>query len=75
MILAIGPLMKNTILFLLFSTILIFSCSKLDDKTSNQFPTNAETKPQCDNTSFGVYKGVIIGSSGYIVFESIMVIM
>lgn len=61
--------MKNTILLLLFSTILIFSCGKSGDNPSNQLPSKAETKPQYDNTSFGVYKGVIIGSSGYIVFR------
>lgn len=61
--------MKNTIFLLLFSTFLNFNCSKSDDNPSNQFPTTAETKPQYDNTSFGVYKGVIIGSSGYIVFR------
>lgn len=61
--------MKNIILLLFFPTVLIFSCSKTDNKPSNQLPDKAETKPSFDNTSFGVYKGVIIGSSGYIVFR------
>ena len=33
------------------------------------FPTAAETKPAYNNTSFGVYKGVIVGSSGTIIFR------
>ena len=61
--------MKNILLLLLFSTVLFFSCGKQDDKPSSQLPAKAETKPQFDNTSFGVYKGVIIGSSGFIIFR------
>lgn len=47
----------------------MYSCGKSSDTPSNQLPDKAETKPQYDNTSFGVYKGVIIGSSGYVVFR------
>lgn len=32
-------------------------------------PTTPETKPQYNNTSFGVYKGVVVGSTGTIVFR------
>ena len=46
------------------------------DKTYNnfyvppdQFPAAAETKSPFNNTTFGVYKGVIIGSSGTIVIR------
>lgn len=48
---------------------LIFGCKKPDANENATFPNKAETKAQYDNTSFGVYKGVIIGSSGYIVFK------
>jgi hypothetical protein len=61
--------MKNTNLLLLFATILIFSCGKPSNKADSQLPSKAETKSQYDNTSFGVYKGVIIGSSGYVIFR------
>lgn len=47
----------------------IFSCGKSKTEKDNSFATKAETKPQFDKTSFGVYKGVIVGSSGYIVFR------
>ena len=50
----------------------LFACKKsnTDTKdTDNGLPTAPETKPQYDNTAFGVYKGVIIGSSGYIIFR------
>ncbi len=61
--------MRNALLCSL-ATLLIFGCGKPDTKLSNNnLSAEAETKPQYDNTSFGVYKGVIIGSSGYIVFR------
>lgn len=64
------PLMKNTLFLCSLTTMLIFGCGKPDTKSSNNsLPAKAETKRQYDNTSFGVYKGVIIGSSGYIVFR------
>ena len=61
--------MKNTLSFLFVSMILMYSCGKSNDNPSSKLPSKAETKPQYDNTSFGVYKGVIIGSSGYIIFR------
>lgn len=64
--------MKKTFFFASVLTVILFACSKsnTDDNTTNkELPTSSETKPQFDNTSFGVYKGVIVGSSGYIVFR------
>ena len=67
--------MKNLLyLNLLFISIsLLVACSKSNNKQPDQHPpgvpTSPETKPQYDNTSFGVYKGVIIGSSGIIIIK------
>lgn len=65
---------RFTILFSIALTIYLISCSKNntpENKGNNNntaLPTKAETKPQYDNTNFGVYKGVIIGSTGIILF-------
>lgn len=58
-------------LFLIFLGLTTFlACNKSNDNTPpDNFPKSAETKPQYDNTSFGVYKGVIIGSTGTIVLR------
>ena len=48
------------------------TCDKTDNSfyvSPDQFPTSAETKSPFNNTTFGVYKGVIIGSSGTIVIR------
>jgi hypothetical protein len=62
--------MKKTV-FTVF-IIGIISCTKTDNSfyvTPDTFPGSAETKPAYDHTSFGVYKGVIIGSTGTIIFR------
>lgn len=41
-----------------------------DKDTLATFPSISETKPQYDNTNFGVYKGGISGSSGFVVFRT-----
>lgn len=64
--------MKRTILPLLSFIAILFACNKsgADNNVSNTgLSTSPETKPQYDNTTFGVYKGVIIGSSGTIIFK------
>src|SRR5262245_36907575 len=54
-------------------TIIAFACQKHGESQTNngnQGPTGpATTQPQFNNTSFGVYKGVVIGSSGTIFFR------
>lgn len=47
------------------------SCKKSNAGINNDngLSNIPETKPQYDNTAFGVYKGVIIGSSGTIIFR------
>jgi hypothetical protein len=63
-------LMKNTLFLPVLAVLLIFGCGKPNpNSTQSAFPSKAETKPQYDQTSFGVYKGVIIGSSGFILFR------
>jgi hypothetical protein len=58
-----------------FVAIVIFiflSCTTTDPSfyvSPDPFPNAAETKSPFDNTSFGVYKGVIFGSSGTIVIR------
>lgn len=61
--------MKWSPLLLLACMAIFYSCGKTNDTSAGELPSKAETKPQFDNTTFGVYKGVIIGSSGYIVFR------
>ncbi len=64
--------MKRTILPLLLPIAILFACNKsgTDNNDSNTgLSTSPETKPQYDHTTFGVYKGVIIGSSGTITFK------
>lgn len=47
------------------------SCKKSNtgNNNDNGLSNNPETKSQYNNTTFGVYKGVIIGSSGTIIFR------
>lgn len=61
--------MKKTLVLCTLASMLIFSCTKPTTNENTSLPAKAETKPQYDNTSFGVYKGVIVGSTGSIVFR------
>jgi len=62
--------MKKSSYFFVTVLMLIVACKKSETKTaSNNFPQSAETKPQYDNTSFGVYKAVIVGSTGTIIIK------
>lgn len=64
--------MKGTVLSLILLLFILFACKKTDEPANNDdngLSVTAETKPQYNNTNFGVYKGVIIGSSGLIVFK------
>lgn len=63
--------MKKSILVFVTTAICLIGCEKpsSDNPQKNGLLTAAETKPQFNNTSFGVYKGVIIGSSGTIIFR------
>ena len=61
---------KKMVSLLVIYATLFLTCQKsahnseTNNGNDNGLPTSAETKPQYDNTSFGVYKGVVIGSSG-----------
>lgn len=67
---SVRSMLKNAFLFALLISGFILSCKKPDTKLpDDSFPAIAETKPQYNNTSFGVYKGVVIGSVGTIVFR------
>lgn len=63
--------MLKTNISLTFLVLFIFvSCKKSDTKPlESGFPSAAETKPQYNNTTFGVYKGIVIGSVGTIVLK------
>lgn len=54
---------KNWLLILL-SAVIVFACG--DDDSSPAFPNAPEARSENDNSSKGVYKGVLIGSSGYV---------
>ena len=66
--------MKNQILKTIFSLLillLVLSCSNSDsngdsNQTLSQVPS---AKSQYDNSNFGIYKGVFIGSSGTIILD------
>lgn len=55
-------------------TVSIFACKKTQESNNNNSvnngsPATVVTMPQYNNTSLGVYKGVVIGSSGTIFFR------
>jgi len=56
------------IIFLLFFSLSLFSCSKSEDSSStpqdDQLSTAPEAKEEYDASNYGVYKGVFVGSSG-----------
>jgi hypothetical protein len=54
----------------IFATVLLFfSCSKSDDKTDKEFAETPSAKAAYDNSNFGVYKGIFVGSSGFIIID------
>jgi len=60
--------LRRPALFLFTSLLLFYACKKQGHESApDGLPASAETKPQFNNTSFGVYKGVVIGSTGTIV--------
>ena len=62
--------MKRQFLLIAIFAIGLFACNKSDTTTpDNSLTTTPETKAQYNNTSFGVYKGVVIGSTGTIIFR------
>lgn len=67
-------LFLKKLLFLLITAfaIALFACQKSHTTTTTPgtgLATAPETKTQYNNTSFGVYKGVVVGSTGTIVFK------
>jgi len=63
---------KIFVLLTAASAIVLFACQKsynTTTPTATGLATASETKAQYNNTSFGVYKGVVIGSTGTIVFK------
>lgn len=60
---------KSISLFLILLSLILNSCSKSDDKvtTSDNLSLVPIAKSQYDNSNFGIYKGVFVGSSGIII--------
>lgn len=60
--------MSKKITVLLAATFIFFSCQKSVYNNTDSANTSAgpEAKAQYDNTAFGVYKGVMVGSTGII---------
>lgn len=54
--------MKAKLLSIIPALFLFLSCSSSDEDVN--FATEPETKPEYDNTAFGVYKGIIMGMNG-----------
>lgn len=63
--------MKTIVYLFALSVILFSACKKssTEEQLPDGLPKTAETKSQYNNTSFGVYKGVILGSSGNIILR------
>ncbi len=64
--------MKKAICLVTVFGLALFACTKSGAEEKEEdfgLPSSPETKPQYDNANFGVYKGVIVGSSGWIVFR------
>ena len=54
----------------LLSIYIMFSCSSSDsDNSSNNLAQTPSAKAQFDNSNFGIYKGIFIGSSGTIILD------
>lgn len=62
---------KLLVLLIAAFAIALFACQKSYTTTTPDpgLATAPETKAQYNNTSFGVYKGVVVGSTGTIVFK------
>jgi hypothetical protein len=54
---------------LIFLSLFIFSCSSNDNINSSVLAEVPEAITQFDNSNFGIYKGVFIGSSGIVVIN------
>ncbi|MGL2963091.1 hypothetical protein ACSVH2_04635 [Flavobacterium sp. RSB2_4_14] len=59
--------MKKLFLTLIIG-VLTFSCSS-DDSSGTSLSNTPEAKPAYDNSNFGIYKGVFVGSSGTILIN------
>src|SRR5688572_26069303 len=55
-------LLSATLLLLVF----LFSCSKNNETSNPSTSNNSQAKAAYDNNSFGVYKGVTVGSTGIV---------
>lgn len=60
--------MKPQIMVITVIAIMVLACSKSENSGTDNGSATLGTKPQYNNTSAGVYKGVVIGSTGTIVF-------
>ncbi|PQB06757.1 hypothetical protein BST83_06005 [Polaribacter filamentus] len=63
--------MKKRLSFgiLIFLSLFIFSCSNDENTNSSGLTESPEAIIQFDNSNFGIYKGVFIGSSGIVVIN------
>jgi hypothetical protein len=64
--------MKHYILSVLVAVSLLFSCSKSNNDNgggNNNFISKPEAKAAYDKSNFGMYKGVFVGSTGYIIIN------
>lgn len=63
---------ERSVLLITAFVIILFACQKENagtKVTNSEHADSLVTKPQYNNTSFGVYKGVVVGSTGTIVFR------
>lgn len=54
---------------LLFAALMMLSCSKNNDNDGNSLAETPTAKAQYDNSNYGIYKGVFVGSSGVIIVD------
>jgi hypothetical protein len=57
----------NKLIFLFFAATAFFSCKKSSDGTDNSLAETPVAKVAFDNSNYGIYKGVFVGSSGIII--------
>ncbi|GAC1589730.1 MAG: hypothetical protein NVS3B19_09910 [Ginsengibacter sp.] len=56
--------MKNSLVIPAFLIISLISCKKSVDKPYSRFASSPEAIASFDNVSGGIYKGVLVGSTG-----------
>lgn len=63
---------QNLLFSLLFASLFFLSCSKSSNSSSSTTPpdlTKATANAQYDKSNFGLYKGIFVGSTGFVIIS------